>query len=319
VQWVAAEQWAAARNRSRPLAVFGDVPFMISADSPDVWTRQREFRFDATVGAPPDAFSEDGQDWGLPPWRWEVMAANDFEWMRHRARRTAALFDGFRLDHLVGLYRTYVRPLERSTKAFFSPPDETTQRQLGERLVRIYQDSGAEIVAEDLGTVPDFVHESLRKLRVPGFKVMQWERSWDEAGQPLIDPTRYPVNSVATSGTHDTEPLAAWWNAISDNERREMLSIPSVARYANTGTPALDAILRALLDANSTLAIVPLQDVFGWTDRINTPALVDETNWTWRLPWDVDRLDDVPEAREKVKRLAEWTLAAGRQGAGRHH
>lgn len=315
VQWIAATQWATARARSQPVKVFGDVPFMISADSPDVWTRQREFRFDATVGVPPDAFSETGQDWGLPPWRWDVMATNDFEWMKQRAKRTASLFDGFRLDHLVGLFRTYIRPLDQSTQAFFAPADETTQRQLGERLVRLYQETGAEIVAEDLGSVPDFVRESLQKLGVPGFKVMRWERHRDKPDHPFIDPPEYPTTSVATSGTHDIETLAAWWSEVDDVERRRMLVIPSVARHLASGASAFDALMRALLDAGSDLVIVPLQDVFGWTDRINTPAVVDDANWTWRVPWDVDRLSEIPEAQERAKALAEWTGAAGRASA----
>lgn len=312
VQWIADQQWAAARADSRPLKVLGDVPFMISADSPDVWTRQREFQFDATVGVPPDAFSETGQDWGLPPWRWEVMAADDFEWMKKRARRTAALFDGFRLDHLVGLYRTYVRPLDKTTNAFFAPAEEPLQRLLGERLVTIYKDTGAEIIAEDLGTVPDFVRESLLKLGVPGFKVMRWERQWNVVGHPFVDPPTYPTTSVATSGTHDIEPLADWWQSAPEEERQQMLAVPSVARYLNQSTPPFDALLRGLLDAGSGIVIIPLQDVFGWTDRINTPAVVSDENWTWRVPWDVDRLDEIREAQERAKALAEWTRASGR-------
>ncbi len=188
VQWIAAEQWARARQAAEPVRVFGDVPFMITADSPDVWTHQHEFRFDATVGVPPDAFSETGQDWGLPPWRWDVMAQDDFSWMRRRARRSAALFDGFRLDHLVGLYRTFIRPADAQTRPFFAPPDEAAQLALGERLVLIYQESGAEIIAEDLGTVPDFVRASLRRLGVPGYRVFRWERDWNAVQHPFVDP-----------------------------------------------------------------------------------------------------------------------------------
>lgn len=323
VQWVAAEQWADARRLCGPLQMFGDLPFMISADSPDVWTRQNEFLFDATVGVPPDAFSETGQDWGLPPWRWEVMAENDFEWMRQRARRSACLFDGFRIDHLVGLYRTYIRPLDVTVKPFFAPQDEPAQIRLGERLVGIYQESGAEIVAEDLGTVPDFVRESLRRLGVPGFKVFRWERHWWTEGQPFIDPPDYPEASVATTGTHDTEPLACWWHDLSVEERGLILQIPSVQRYLVEPASDLkvsealprevnDALLRALVDAGSRLTILPMQDVFGWRDRINTPARVDDENWTWRLPWPVDRLGDIEEARMRAEALAAWTRVAGR-------
>ena len=312
VQWIADRQWAEARRAARPLQVFGDVPFMISADSPDVWTRQREFRFDATVGVPPDAFSETGQDWGLPPWRWDVMAKNDFAWMHARARRTAALFDGFRLDHLVGLYRTYIRPTDKSQEPFFAPADEATQRHLGERLVRVYVDTGAEVIAEDLGTVPDFVRQSLRRLDVPGFKVLRWERRWKRPGQPFIDPADYGEVSVATTATHDTEPLVTWWATAPDEERQAVREMPSMKKHLADSASELDALLRSLLDAKSRLTIVPLQDIFGWPDRINTPAQISERNWTWIVPWPVDGWQSVPDAQQRGKALARWTVEANR-------
>lgn len=311
LQWIAASQWAQARRDAAPVQVFGDVPFMISADSPDVWTRQREFRFDATVGVPPDAFSETGQDWGLPPWRWEVMAENDFAWMRRRAQRTAQLFDGFRLDHLVGLYRTYMRPLDKSEPPFFAPPDEATQATLGEKLVSLYRDTGADVIAEDLGTVPDFVRESLRRLGVPGFKVVRWERRWKARGKPFIDPTEYEEASVATTGTHDTEPMVSWWKAAPAAERKAVRRMPSMQRHADSASE-MDALLRALLDARSRLTIIPLQDVFGWVDRINTPAQITTDNWRWMLGWRVDRLLEIPEARDRAAVLARWTREANR-------
>ena len=323
VQWIAAEQWSEARRLAAPLQIFGDLPFMISADSPDVWTQQKEFLFDATVGVPPDAFSETGQDWGLPPWRWEVMNEDGFEWMDRRAKRTAELFDGFRLDHLVGLYRTFIRPKDPERQPYFAPSNERTQLEVGERLVHIYQDSGAEIVAEDLGTVPDFVRASLLRLEVPGFKVLRWERHWNLPGQPYIDTPDYPEISVATTGTHDTEPTAVWWETLPHDERVKVVDMPAVARHLRDQReqvlsspefpPSLrDALLRALLEAGSRLAIIPVQDVFGWRDRINTPAHVGEENWTWRMPWPVDRLLEIPQARERADSLRNWSTASHR-------
>jgi len=96
--------------------VFGDFPFMVSGDSADVWARQKDFRFDASVGAPPDAFSETGQDWGFPAYRWRDIAAGGFRWLAQRARRNAALYDGYRVDHLVGFFRTYVRENARGPR-----------------------------------------------------------------------------------------------------------------------------------------------------------------------------------------------------------
>lgn len=324
VQWLAAEQWERARAEAAPVQVFGDVPFMIAADSPDVWMQQQEFRFDATVGVPPDAFSETGQDWGLPPWRWDAMAQNDFAWMRRRARRTAALFDGFRLDHLVGLYRTFIRPLDSGARPFFAPEDEDQQCQLGEKLVRLYQECGSAVIAEDLGTVPDFVRTSLRELGVPGFKVFRWERYWQHPEHPFVDPADYQEVSVATTGTHDTEALATWWETMPQEDRDRIVRLPAVRRSlespAGVDAPApaqfipeiRDALIRALLASGSRYTIFPFQDFFGWTDRINTPATVDEENWSWRLPWLVDQLETLDEPRERATLLAAWTREAAR-------
>jgi 4-alpha-glucanotransferase len=294
VQWIAAEQWSEAKRLSWPVKVFGDLPFMISADSPDVWARQPEFRLDATIGVPPDAFSETGQDWGLPPWRADVMASNAFTWMRSRARRYGALYDGFRIDHLVGLYRTYVRPIDKSNDAFFEPASEPDQIALGETLISIFAgaDTKPEVIAEDLGSIPPFVRESMTRQDLPGLKVLRWERHWDRDGHEQIDPAEFPERSVATTGTHDIEPLAATAEGQTEEQR--------------------SAILQSLLSAGSYLTLIPLQDVFGWTDRINTPAVVDGVNWTWRVKWPVDRWLNPEEAMERADQLKAWTRAAGR-------
>lgn len=311
LQWVAEGQWALARRECAPVAIFGDFPFVVSADSADVWARQHEFRLDASVGTPPDAFSETGQDWGLPVYRWDVMAAGGHEWMRQRARRSAALYDGYRVDHLVGFYRTFVR--ERDGHTHFMPPDEPSQIAQGEHLLGLICDSGAKIVAEDLGLVPDFVRESLLRLHVPGFKVLRWERAWKAAGQPFRDPASYPRVSVATSGTHDIETMAEWWDNATSEERASLADLPALrsagGRASDPFSDTLrDALLEALFASGSSLLLLPIQDIFGWRDRVNTPAVVDDINWTWRLPWAVDDLLTEPHADERagfLRRLAE--------------
>lgn len=290
VQWVADEQWQDVRRQIAPMRVFGDLPFTIGGNSADVWLRQSEFRLDATVGAPPDAFSAAGQDWGLPPWRWRVMRQRGYGWFHARARRTAALFDGYRIDHLVGLYRTWIWPEYAAQPPFFDPPDEREQLARGEELIRIFKRTGAALIAEDLGTVPPFVRESITGLGVPGFKVLQWERLWDHPDQPLIDPRTFPSLSVATTGTHDLDPLAATRPPAEVREQVELL-----------------------IGSGSALALVPLQDIFGWADRINTPSVVSEANWTWRVPRPVDEWPEWPEARDRQRWLGERCAAAGRR------
>jgi 4-alpha-glucanotransferase len=319
LQWLADDQWETAREECAPVALYGDFPFMVSTDSADVWARQHLFRFDATVGVPPDAFSATGQDWGLPVYRWDVMEAEDYRWLRERARRSAKLFDGYRIDHLVGFYRTYSRPLDGS-EGSFDPPEQPDQIALGERLMDIFVRSGPEIIAEDLGIVPDFVRESLTTLGIPGYKVFRWERDWEEPGQPFRDPAGYPALAVATTGTHDTDPLVTWWETADEDERRAFLQLPSMQDLAEESEPmeipfsdALrDRILTALYHSPADVLLIPIQDIFGWSDRINTPATVTDDNWTWQLPWPVDRLGEQPEVQERARTLRAWADETGR-------
>jgi 4-alpha-glucanotransferase len=296
VQWLADCQWQQARVAAGRVALFGDLPFMVGADSADVWARQEQFDTNASIGVPPDAFSETGQDWGLPAYRWDVISAQGFKWLRERARRNADLFGGYRVDHLVGFYRTYCRP---------HGGGDPSQIALGEAVLGVFREPGAEIIAEDLGIVPDFVRDSLTRLRVPGYKVFRWEREWNQPGRPFRDPAGYPAASVATSGTHDTEPMAVWWEQAPAEEREAVLAIPSIQARLSEASP-LEAILGALYTSGSNILILPIQDVFGWRDRINQPATVNESNWTCRLPWPVDLLEREPEAREVARRLAAW-------------
>ena len=313
LQWLAACQWRDARANLHGVELFGDLPFMVDGDSADVWARQDQFRLDASVGVPPDAFSATGQDWGMPPYRWDVIGAQDYRWLRERARRSADLYDGYRIDHLVGFYRTYARP-RGGGDGFFSPSAQWEQEALGERLLGLFRSAGSEIIAEDLGTVPDFVRGSLARLGIPGFRVLRWERYWHAEGQPFRDPADYPPTSVATPGTHDTEPLVVWWERAPDDEKWKVNALPTVQRLtAGAGLPEMsesrvrDVLLQALFASGSNLLLLPVQDVFGWRDRINEPATMSDRNWTFRLPWPIDRWPDEPEARERQQTLARWT------------
>ena len=306
LQWVAEEQWQAARREVPEVAVFGDCPFMVGLDSADVWARQDAFMLDASVGTPPDAFSEAGQDWGLPPYRWD--SEPDLEWFRLRTRRTADLYDGVRVDHLVGFYRTYVRPLD-GRAPFFLPSEETAQREQGERLLGLFSASGARITVEDLGVIPEFVRASVTRMGLPGYRVLRWEREHQRPGQPFIDPLCYPAVSVATTGTHDTEPLAVWWESLPAADRRSLTQVPSFAGLERSELDARtrDTILSALYAAGSDILILPIQDVFGWRDRINKPATVGEWNWTFVLPWPAERLAVEREPLERAEALRVWS------------
>lgn len=315
LQWIAADQWRQMRRNAAPVSIFGDFPFVVSGHSADVWARQREFRLDASVGTPPDAFSASGQDWGLPLYRWDVIEQGGYEWLQQRARRSADLYDGFRVDHLVGFYRTYFR--ERDRRGAFVPPDEPSQIAQGERILRVIGGFDTQIVAEDLGSIPDFVRESLTRLHVPGYKVLRWERHWKVDGKPFRDPVSFPAVSLATSGTHDTETLAGWWDEADADERQRVSQWPALRDAAITAeTPfddrVRDALLRTLFTSGSNLVVVPVQDIFGWRDRINTPAVVDDVNWRWRMPWPVEDLSKEPEPRHRAVFLRNLSTSSSR-------
>jgi 4-alpha-glucanotransferase len=314
LQWIAEQQWQRAKAEARAMGVtlYGDLQFMVSRDGADVWVRPGEVMLDVSLGVPPDQFSDTGQDWGLPTYRWDRIAATGFAWIRQRAQRMAALYDGCRIDHLVGLYRTFGRPV--AGEPFFNPSDEPTQTWQGEAILRIYQESGAEIMAEDLGLVPDFVRASLNRLGVPGSKVLRWERHWHAPGQPFIDPRQYPASSAAMTGTHDTVTQAGWWADASPQDREAIAALASEtgAGPIDPASPwsasIRDAILWLVYQSGSADIFLPVQDVFGWFDRINIPATVGDHNWTWKLPWTVDRLGDADEPRERAAELRRLAI-----------
>jgi 4-alpha-glucanotransferase len=315
LQWIADQQWRRMRQEAQPVAIFGDFPFVVSGHSADVWARQHEFRLDASVGTPPDAFSETGQDWGLPLYRWDVIERTSYEWLQQRARRSADLYDGFRVDHLIGFYRTYYR--EKDKPGAFVPADEPSQIAQGERILLVLASFGTQIVAEDLGSIPDFVRESLARLHVPGYKVLRWEREWDVDGKPFRDPRSFPAVSLATTATHDTETLAEWWDLADLDERRNAIEWPALrAAGCRAEDPfddrLRDALLRTLFAAGSNLVVVPVQDIFGSRDRINTPAVVDDVNWRWRMAWAVDQLCDEPAPRERAAFIRQLSSESGR-------
>ena len=311
VQWLLDEEWRAARAGAEKLGVslMGDLPFMVSTDSSDVWSRSREFRFDATIGVPPDAFSAEGQNWGLPVFRWDVMRTNDYEWMRLRAARAAEQFGLYRIDHVVGLYRTYFITTDKTQKGFI-PDGEPAQIAQGERLIEILRDgggamlSGDKVIAEDLGTVPPFVRASLTRLGVPGYRVLRWEKD----DHVFRDPAKWPALSVATTGTHDTESLAEWYDALPAWERKHFLSLPGLEGLRESGSRfddhARDALLELVQRSGSSLSLVPFQDAMGSRERVNLPGSVADTNWSYRMAQTVDALAADTETTERLRAIA---------------
>ena len=308
-EWAEARAYAAAHR----VMIGGDLAFSPGRDSAEVWSNQEMFDLRRSVGAPPDAFSASGQRWGLPMPRWDLMRASNMKLMRARVRHARSLFDFVRIDHVVGLYRTFSFGAELDEPGEFSPSVPADQKVQGEEIMRAVLDEAKEtrVIAEDLGVIPPFVRASLAALRIPGYKVMRWEKAnWGHPNERYLKPSEYPKLSVAVTGTHDTETLSVWWRETAPRERvqfAEALGNPEEIEPASDklSQAALDAILRALYSTPSQMTIVPMQDLFGWDERINLPGTVGIENWTWRLPWTLERTFVDRSIGARLSRLKE--------------
>jgi 4-alpha-glucanotransferase len=194
----------------------------------------------------------------------------------------------------VGLYRTYGRPIDKGPP-FFVPEDPALQKEQGERILLMLGQK-AVVLAEDLGTVPDFVRESLAETRIPGTKVLRWE---NDLGVPR-EVTKFSPVSCAVTGTHDTESLWDWWETLADWEREHQLQQPQLAHLRGPDekrfTPETRAALLELAYASSSDALLtPITDALGWKERMNTPGTVGPHNWTFRLPWTTAQLESESE------------------------
>jgi 4-alpha-glucanotransferase len=312
-QYLARRQWAEAHEELARLGVslIGDLAFLPAHDSADVWANQHLFLLERLVGAPPDAFSAKGQRWGLPMPNWPRMRADHLQWWRERARAAAHLFDLTRIDHVVGFYRTYSFGPEPEAPGEFYPPAEDAQREQGEAFFTMLKEEIGEdaLIGEDLGTVPPWVRVSLGKLGVLGLKVFRWEKKdWNTPQERFIPPAQYLEQSVAVTGTHDTETVAQWWREAPAAERAQLAKAMNFPKALDP-PPAvldlklLDAILEPLYASPSRLLSAPVQDLFGWEDRINLPGSIEESNWSYRLPKTIEQLAADPAIRERAAKL----------------
>ncbi|MBJ6759981.1 4-alpha-glucanotransferase [Myxococcaceae bacterium JPH2] len=312
LQWLAEAQWNAMRTQARAHDVLlcGDEPFIIGQDSSDCWAHPAILRRDARLGVPPDDFSATGQDWGLPYFDFAAMEREDYRWLKQRAAKAASYYDLRRVDHAVGYFRQWIRDGHTPTGRF-TPPDEDSQRRLGERNFRLLSE-GAGIVAEDLGVIPPFVRHILANLQLPGYRVMRWERD----DHTYRDPHQFPAVSLVTTGTHDTDTVAEWWEGARDDERHaaarawpEFHGVPLTREF----TPDIHrATLAATLNAGSDLCVLPWQDVLGTRDRINLPGSMSDANWAYRMAQDASELLTNPQTKEAAERLA-WLTASARR------
>jgi 4-alpha-glucanotransferase len=282
-QWVFFRQWQKlkAYANAAQIQIVGDIPIFVAMDSSDTWSNPDEFFLDdqyqpaAVAGVPPDYFSETGQLWGNPLYRWQVMRRNGYAWWLRRMRAALRLYDSVRVDHFRGFAAYWEVPAGEETAingqwvegpgaAFF----ETIQQEL----------SDLPIIAEDLGEITPDVIEMRNRFNLPGMKILQFAFSTDASDKFL--PHNFTPNFVVYSGTHDNDTSRGWYEQSATEHERDYFR-----RYFRTdGHDAPWTFIDAAFRSVAATAIVPLQDVLGLGTeaRMNLPGRA-EGNWTWRF------------------------------------
>lgn len=286
------DQWESLRAEATRLDIelIGDVPIYVDHNSADVWSHPQLFEMDdsgtphAVAGVPPDAFSETGQLWGSPLYRWEAHAAEGYTWWRRRLTRILSLTHTARIDHFRAFADYWSIP--------FGSPDAREGKWMrgpGNALFEALSDllnapSELEVlsplIAEDLGLIDEPVRALLAETDLPGMKVLQFAFNGDPRQEYL--PHNYQTaRCVVYTGTHDNQTTRGWWESLSEELQDQ------VRRYCScAGDPreiSWDLIKLALASVAS-LAVIPLQDLLALSDdaRMNQPS-IPEGNWAWRV------------------------------------
>ncbi len=316
-QYLFHRQWHDLKSycNERGIKIFGDLPIYVAHDSSDVWANQSLFHLNedgrqtVVAGVPPDYFSETGQRWGNPIYRWDKMAARDYDWWTHRFESILNQVDYVRLDHFRGFEAYWEVPASEETAIngeWIDGPKhalfESLERKLGP----------LPVIAENLGVITEGVTSIMEAFAFPGMAILQFAFDGDTRSEFL--PHNYQQHLVAYTGTHDNDTLLGWW--YNDKSTQEASTIQRARDYASDyldlhRVPDHElhwAFNRALLASVAHLAVIPLQDVIGIgaEGRMNTPGTVGDQNWAWRFSFDM-------VSEDMINRLGHLTKIYGRQ------
>lgn len=311
VQWRFSIQWKRLRAyaHARGVAIVGDAPIFVAHHSADVWANASQYHLDAqgaatvVAGVPPDYFSNTGQRWGNPLYRWDAMADDGFAWWIARIRHLLDRVDVVRLDHFRGFDSYWEIPADEPTAVagrWQMGPGKTLFDGLAQALGGKGENYHSLIIAEDLGEVTPSVAALRHACGFPGMRVLQFAFG-DTSANPYL-PHNFEVQTVAYTGTHDNDTALGWWQSASDAERH--------AARCYLG-PQVDteihwAMMLALSQSQAKTVVFPMQDILGLdgAHRMNTPGMA-QGCWQWRFHW--SQVQEVSTCR-----LADMVGAHGR-------
>lgn len=285
LQFIFFRQWHSLKEyvNKQDIKFFGDLPFYVSHDSVDVWANQEIFKLDENgemigiAGVPPDAFSDDGQYWGMPVFRWDVLEKQGYTWWIERIRKNRQLFDVLRLDH----FRAFADYWEIPPDAETAKSGEWKQGPGARLFTSILQALGNyQFVAEDLGDINEAVYILRDQFHFPGMKILQFAFGYNMPSSIYI-PHNYSSNFVVYTGTHDNNTIKGWYRTEGIQHQRQLEQY--FGKQITEAEIHLDMGRLAYASVANT-AILPMQDVLGLdeTAKMNTPSSV-EKNWVWRL------------------------------------
>ena len=282
VQYLFYKQWNDLRNYAtdKGIRIIGDVPIYVPLDSVEAWCNPELFQLDedltptAVAGCPPDGFTEDGQLWGNPLYRWDVMAEDGYSWWIHRMHAAGKLYDMIRLDHFRGF------------EAYWSVPygDDTArnghwEKGPGKDFIRALQRALPELqlIAEDLGFLTPEVLQLRDDADLPGMKVLQF--AFDSCEPSLYLPHTYIPNTVCYTGTHDNMTTRQWLESAGPDTVEYATEYMGLSRREGY----VWGVIRTAMSSVSRLCVIPMQDYLelGEDARMNFPGTMGN-NWCWR-------------------------------------
>lgn len=282
LQFVAAKHWSELKSyaNGKGIRLFGDMPIFLAYDSADVWSRRELFRLDedllpsCVAGVPPDYFSETGQLWGNPLYRWELMQERGFDWWIRRFELLAERVDVVRVDHFRGFEAFWEIARGEATAM-----NGTWVKAPGVELFTAVRAAlpELEIVAENLGVITPEVEELRKKFGFAGMAVLQFAFDGDAKNSYL--PDYHEADSVVYTGTHDNDTTLGWYQSLDEKSRRCLL-----AHLKERKGKMPKRLVVMAYESKARYAIVPLQDVLGQGSaaRMNVPG-VGDNNWSWRF------------------------------------
>ena len=285
-QYLFFKQWQSLKDycQNKGVHLFGDLAIYVSLDSADVWANPGLFKLDTAKrptfvsGVPPDYFSETGQLWGNPVYRWNALKKGGYRWWSERIAHNLKLFNVLRIDHFRGLVACWEVPAAEDTAMngrWVRVPANDFLNTMKKNFPHL------PIVAEDLGLITPDVREVMDRFELPGMKILLFAFGEDNPMHPYL-PHAYDKNFLVYTGTHDNNTVRGWFEGdISPADKKRLF------RYLGREVPAEEihwALIRLAMMSVANWVILPMQDVLGLGGeaRMNRPAVA-HGNWEWRL------------------------------------